>query len=169
VLAAQMTTNRPISLLHTQVRFPTYGGLCRTFLSDAKTKKSMEETATVRVVDEADQERCLKRLKKLMAENLAAHMELAKPPLNTRDGLAGVAGVNPKTIQRLLKPDTYPDYAPAVDSLCRLATALGIQTYQLLFTTERQARVSGSEPRTNEKSGFSNRSTKRNTGRREYK
>jgi transcriptional regulator with XRE-family HTH domain len=64
-----------------------------------------------------------------IAANLMTHMARAPKELQSDEGLGEKAGVSYKTVQRLRLAKSRPN----LGSLCRIADALGIPVWQLLY------------------------------------
>jgi transcriptional regulator with XRE-family HTH domain len=102
-------------------------------------------------------------LKDAIAENLRNYMrrELYEPD-NPNDikRLADTAGISIRTLERLLRRETYPENQPALKSLANLATALRVETHHLVY----KPRVTGPMPPAGQKPHSVVSSSKQNKG-----
>jgi len=107
-----------------------------TFLSNATTKKLGGQTPTLGGMAEEEKGGVPDDLKDAIAENLKRYMrqELYDPenPDDIRR-LARAAGVHERTVERLLRRDTYPDNQPALKSLASIAAVLRVETHHLVY------------------------------------
>lgn len=102
-------------------------------------------------------------LKDAIAGNLRDYMRRERYDPDSYEDikrLASEAGVHVRTLERLLRRDTYPENQPSLKSLASLASALRVETHALVY----KPRISGEYPPHPAKRVSTDKSAKRNKG-----
>lgn len=130
-----------------------------------KEKEVARRSAYPRGMAEGEKGVVPDELKDAIAENLRHYMrrELYDPE-NPHDiaKLAALAGIHIRTLERLLRRDTYPDNQPTLKSLASLAAALRVETHLLIY----KPRLTGESPSQLANGVSRTRIAKRNKGSR---